>query len=200
MQREAMLEGLFELARERQPLKIMRVPYRALSDRSAHSRCSHDDTSVPIEQSPLARDVRATLFFGVVARQRGDEVANWTGRRFDFAEQRPMHNTSRVSLCCRYPGVLRADAARRIQVGAAEDGGDDPHRGQMGGQRRANHADFRPERRKYDLKSVRSAHSRSRSAACERERYSSAGDDPCPCQSGYSRGPATITRPKNRAA
>jgi len=55
MQREAMLEGLFEFARERQPLKIMRVPYRAVSQRSAYSPCSHDDTSMPIEQGPLGR-------------------------------------------------------------------------------------------------------------------------------------------------
>lgn len=51
--------------------------------------------------------------------------------------------------CCRYPRVLRADAARRVQVGAAEDGGDDSHRGQMGSQRWADHADLRPERREY---------------------------------------------------
>lgn len=51
------------------------------------------------------------------------------------------------SAVCRHPGVLRADAARRVEIGAAEDGGDDPHRGQMGGERRADHADLRPERR-----------------------------------------------------
>lgn len=56
--------------------------------------------------------------------------------------------------CCRYPGVLRADAARRVEIGAAENGGDDPHRGQMGSQRRANHADLCPERREYGYKSV----------------------------------------------
>jgi len=56
--------------------------------------------------------------------------------------------------CCRYPGILRADAARRVEIGAAENGGDDSHRGQMGSQRRANHADLCPERREYSYKSV----------------------------------------------
>jgi len=197
MQREAMLEGLFELARERQPLKIMRGPYRVLSDRSAHLRCSHDDTSLPIERSLLGTLLERRC--SSACKPKLDEVANQTGRRFDFAEQRRMHNTSCASLCCRYPGVLRADAARRIQVGAAEDGGDDPHRGQMGGQRRSNHADLRPERRKYDLKSERSAQ---RSSRCECERCSSIGSarvtDLCACQSCYRRRTATITRPKNK--
>ena len=55
-------------------------------------------------------------------------------------------------LCCRYPGVLRADAARRVEIGAAENGGDDPHRRQMGSQRRANYADLRSKRREFCYK------------------------------------------------
>jgi len=54
--------------------------------------------------------------------------------------------------CCRYPGVLRADAARRVEIGTAENGRDDSHRGQMGSQRRANHADLCSKRREYSYK------------------------------------------------
>lgn len=61
---------------------------------------------------------------------------------------------SRFPDCCRYPGVLRADVARRVEIGAAENGRDDPHRRQMGSQRRANYADLRPKRREFSYKCI----------------------------------------------
>lgn len=72
-----------------------------------------------------------------------------TARDFIHEYAGAYSNTPFLSFCCRYPGVLRADVARRIQVGAAKDSGDDSHRGQMGSQRWTDHADLRPERREF---------------------------------------------------